>query len=66
MTSWAVIFDEAHNDPRFSVICKKVFYIFGKYALSNPIIKASLAKYRDEADVATQAWIDVSSLCGSH
>lgn len=64
MTSWAVIFSEAHNDPRFSVICKKVFYILGKFALSNPIIKASVAKYRDEADVATQSWIDVSSLCG--
>lgn len=64
MTSWAVIFSEAHNDPRFAVICKKVFYILGKFALSNPIIKASVAKYRDEADVATQAWIDVSSLCG--
>ncbi len=64
MTAWAVIFDETHNDPRFGVICKKVFYILGKYALSNPIIKASLAKYRDEADVATQSWIDVSSLCG--
>lgn len=64
MTSWAVIFEEAHNDPRFSVICKKVYYILGKYALSNPIIKASVAKYRDEAGTATQAWIDVSSLCG--
>ena len=64
MTSWSVIFSEAHNDPRFSVICKKVFYILGKFALSNPIIKASVAKYRDEADAATQAWIDVSGLCG--
>ena len=64
MTSWAVIFSEAHNDPRFAVICKKVFYILGKFALSNPIIKASVAKYRDEADAATQAWIEVSSLCG--
>lgn len=64
MTSWAVIFAEAHNDPRFSVICKKVYYILGKFALSNPIIKASVAKYRDEEGTATQAWIDVSSLCG--
>lgn len=64
MTSWSVIFSEAHNDPRFGVICKKVFYILGKFALSNPIIKASVAKYRDEADAATQAWIDVSGLCG--
>ncbi len=64
MTSWSVIFSEAHSDARFAVICKKVFYILGKYALSNPIIKASVAKYRDEEGVASQTWIDVSSLCG--
>lgn len=63
MTSWALIFSEAHNDPRFAVICKKVFYILGKYALSNPIIKASVAKYRDEEGAAIQAWTEVSKLC---
>lgn len=63
LTEWSVIFEIAQNDPRFKVICKKVYYILGKYALSNPIIKATVAKYRDEAETATQSWRETAALC---
>lgn len=56
MTSWNVIFDEAQTIPNFKPICKKIYYIMGKYGLSNVTIKASVAKQRDEAETAFQSW----------
>ena len=57
-----MIFEIAEQDPRFKVICKKVYYILSKYALSNPIMKAAVAKYRDEAEIASQAWLETALL----
>lgn len=62
MTMWSIIFNESHKDPRFKVICKKVFYIFGKYALSNPIVKATVAKYRDEEEAALLTWKETAGV----
>ena len=61
MTMWSVIFDIAKGDAKFKLICKKIYYIFGKYALSNPTIKALTASYREEAEISAQAWLEVSS-----
>ena len=63
MSMWSIIFAEANKDPRFKVICKKVYYVLSNYALSNPIIKASVAQYRDERETAIQAWQDTAALC---
>lgn len=61
MTMWSIIFDIAKGDAKFKLICKKVYYIFGKYALSNPTIKALTASYREETEISAQAWLEVSS-----
>lgn len=61
MTMWSVIFDIAKGDAKFKLICKKIYYIFGKYALSNPTIKALTASYREEKEISAQAWLEVSS-----
>lgn len=63
LTTWAVIFEFAQNDQRFKIICKKAYYIFGKYALSNPSLKAIVAKYRDEAETVMQSWRDTAAVC---
>ncbi|MCR5260206.1 MAG: hypothetical protein K6C94_00025 [Candidatus Gastranaerophilales bacterium] len=63
MSMWSIIFNEANKDPRFKVICKKVYYVLSNYALSNPIIKTSAAQSRDERETAIQAWQETASLC---
>lgn len=63
LTTWSVIFEIAQKDARFKVICKKAYYIFGKYALSNPALKAIIAKYRDEAETLMQAWRETAAIC---
>lgn len=60
-TMWSIIFDIAQKDAKFKLICKKIYYIFGKYALSNPTIKAVIATYREESEISAQAWLEVSS-----
>ncbi|MBQ2645374.1 zinc ribbon domain-containing protein [bacterium] len=64
---WSVIFKEANKDTRFKVICQKIYYVLSKYALSNPILLASVAKYQDEGNEAIEIWqetADISAYLG--
>ncbi|MGN0015673.1 MAG: zinc ribbon domain-containing protein [Candidatus Gastranaerophilaceae bacterium] len=60
---WSEIFEVAQKDTNFKAICKKVYYVFGQYALSNPTLKAFIAKYLDETDIVIQSWKEVSAVC---
>lgn len=62
MTTWSVIFDEAQKDERFNIICKKVYNVFCNFALSNPIVKATVAKYQDDNKLALKTWKETAQI----
>ena len=56
MTLWNTVFNEVQTVPNFKPLCKKIYYIMGKYGLSNVTVKAAIAKHRDVTESEFQSW----------
>ncbi len=63
LTTWSVIFDIAQNDGKFKTISKKLLLIFSQYALSNPTLKAIIAKYTENTNLIKEAWYNIAAIC---